>query len=169
MFERLLKLYKSDDISMYRREDLDHFFECKTGETYKKILDVAKEKGANRVFDIGCAYGHQSEVFINSNIEYIGVNDFNCDFWNSDRYQYILGTYPFKLDTRENDIAVSVLCLTWNCYLIEKEKTLHEQLSQLSNDFNKIILHLAKDKIEYVLKYFPKYQHIKDNIYYFEK
>lgn len=169
MFERLVKLYKSNDISMYQREGLDNFFECETGKTYKTILDVAKEKGANRIFDIGCAYGHQSEVFINSNIDYVGINDSDEEFWNNDKYEYIVGKYPFKLNTNKNDIAVSVLCLTWNCYLIEGEKTLYEQLEQLSNDFDKIILYLPKDKIEYVLKYFPKYEHITDNIYYFEK
>lgn len=169
MYERLLELYHSDTIDDYRRHSLDHFFECETGKKYNKIISVCKEHGGRRIFDIGCAYGEQSECFINSNVEYVGVEEYKLDFWNEDKFKYIIGHYPFKIKTQEDDVAVSVLCLTWNCYLYEGEKTLNEQLQQLSDDFNKAILYIAQDKVEYVKKYFNYCEHIEGNIYYFEK
>lgn len=171
-YERLLKRrqeIKNDNNKDEESYCIDHFFECETAKTYESILDVAKNKGYNRVFDIGCAYGHQSEVFFNSEIDYVGIDEYQVDFWNIDKYKYIKGKYPFKISTRDKDIAISVLCLTWNCYLYEKEKTLKDQLEQLSNDFQSAILYLAKDKVDFVKEYFPMAEKIDENLFYFAK
>lgn len=169
MYTRLLEFYNSKDITDERRYDLDHFFECERGKTYNTIIKVCKEHNAKRVFDIGCAYGTQSECFINTELEYVGIDRYCDDFWNKDRYKYITRNYPFKINTDKDDIAVSVLCLTWNCYLYENEKTLNEQLMQLAEDFNKAILYIAEDKIDYVKEYFPICNHIEGNLYFFSK
>lgn len=169
MYSRLLNLYENENLDLERRMDLDNFFECEVGDKYKTILNFCKDKGYKRVFDIGCAFGTQSEVFIGSGIEYVGINDHKLTFWNSDKYDYIVNRYPLEIKTEEADIAVSTLCLTWNCYLYNGEATLNEQLSQLSKDFESVILHIPKDKLEYVLKYFPVYECVDKNTYYFNK
>lgn len=169
MYSRLLNLYEDENLELERRMDLDNFFECEVGNKYKKILNFCKDKGYKRVFDIGCAFGTQSEVFIDSGIEYVGINDHKLTFWNSDKYDYIVNRYPFKIKAEEGDIAVSTLCLTWTCYLREGNITLNEQLSQLSKDFNSAVLHIAKDKLDYVIKYFPIYECIGRGTYYFKK
>lgn len=169
MYSRLLELYNGKSLDLERRMDLDNFFECEVGDKYKTMLDFCKNKGYKRVFDVGCAYGTQSEVFIDSRIEYVGINDHKLPFWNSDKYEYIIKRYPFEIKTKEGDIAVSTLCLTWNCYLYNGETTLNEQLSQLSKDFESAILHITKDKLDYVAKYFPVYEYVNENTYYFKK
>lgn len=146
---------------------IDHFFECESYKTYGKILEFAEAKKIKRVFDIGCAYGHQSEVFINSKVDYVGINEGKCDYWNEDRYKYLSTHYPFKIEANTDDLAVSVLCLTWNCYLYEKDKTLQEQCEALQRDFKNCLLYMASDKIDFVKKYFKDYIVIDKNLVYF--
>ena len=112
--------------------------------------------------------GHQSEVFIDSDIEYIGINDLPVkNYWNSDRYKYITKQYPFKIEAKETDLAVSLLCLTWNCYLYKGEKTLKEQCEALTRDFKNVLLYMQKDKLLFVAKYFKSYEMLHDNFVYF--
>ena len=119
---------------------IDHFFECESYKTYEYIAKHCKEFHIDRVIDIGCAYGHQSEIFLNSKINYIGVNDYNLEFWNYDKYDFIVKEYPFEFNTKyfkveHNDLPISVLCLTWNCYLYYGEETLKKQIEALTRDF----------------------------------
>ena len=108
---------------------IDTFFEVEVYKTYEVFAKIAKEKGFSRVFDIGTAFGLQSEVFLNEGIDYVGINDGNLNFWNKDKFKYIVGEYPFKIEAKETDLAVSSLCLTWNCYLHEGENYKNMQCS----------------------------------------
>lgn len=167
-YERLINRYRDlNDDFLIERDCLDHFFECETGKIYETIIKVCKEKGYNRVFDIGCAYGHQSECFLNTGVDYIGIDQYECNFWNSDLYEYKVNRYPYKIESTKNDIAISVLCLTWNCYLVEGEKTLREQLQRLKDDFGKAILYIANDKVDIVKEYMANCEKLDTTLYYF--
>lgn len=146
---------------------IDTFFEAEVYKTYEIFAKFCKEKGYKRVFDIGSGFGFQSEIFLNKDIDYVGINDCNLDFWNKDKFKYIINTYPFKIETKEKDIAISSYCLTWNCYLWEKEKTLKKQCEALARDFNYCLLYAQKDKIEFVKKYFKECDILNKNIAYF--
>ena len=136
-------------------------------KNYKFIHAFAKNYNFKRVIDIGCAMGHQSEDFLGSEIDYLGIDEYSSNFWNSDTFKYIVGRYPFKFKAKEGDLAVSKLCLTWNCYLYEGKKTMHEQLKALSRDFNECLLYIPKENIEIISKYFKNYKLIKDGFVYF--
>lgn len=148
---------------------IDAFFECERGETYKKAIKFCEDKGYKRAFDIGCAHGIQSEVFIESKLNYIGVNDGKLDFHNKEFFDYIEKPYPFSIKTKEGDIAISLLCLGWNCYLYEGENTLNEQFRVLSQDFNSCILDVPNDKFKTITKYFPHMENIEKGLNYFYK
>lgn len=167
MYKRLFEFYKSSNIDDIEKRCLEHFFECETGKIYNDIIDICTNNNIKKVFDIGCAYGYQSECFIDTNIDYIGIDENTLNFWNRDKYKYIASRYPFEIKTKNDSVAISVLCLTWNCYLHEGNKTLNQQLTQLAKDFDKAILYISKDKVDYVKKHFKHCKNIKDNIYYF--
>lgn len=153
-------LYEQTKEDKYLWEDdcINHFFECEGYKTYETIADFCIYNNIKRVFDIGCAYGHQSEIFLKKQIGYIGINNMKLDFWNKDKYQYIIDSYPCKIETHSSDLAISVLCLTWNCYLYEGEKTLKEQCEALSKDFRQCLLYLQPDRLEFVSKYFRNFR-----------
>lgn len=165
-----MEKYRETGESKFIEEEycVTHVFECSTLNTYSIIADFAKEKGFNNVYDIGCAYGHQSEVFLQKGVNYVGVEaSYIPEFWNSDKFKFIKGEYPLKIQAEDNDLVISVLCLTWNCYLYEKEKTLTEQCEALQRDFKHCVLYLAKDKLDFVKKYFKNCEKIDDGMYYF--
>lgn len=155
-----------DDECLREMYSIDVFFEAKTYETYELFADFCKRNNYKRVFDIGCAFGFQSEIFLNEGIGYVGINDGKLDFWNKEIFEYIVGTYPFKIKADENDLAVSSLCLFWNCYLYEGEKTLKRQCEALTRDFKSCLLYMPIEKLDFVKSFFKKYQIINENIVY---
>lgn len=176
--ERLVNRYnecnelyrKTGDVKYAMELDcIAHIMETSTIKRYREIVEFAKGGEFKRVFDIGCALGHQSEVFIGSGVKYIGINDSDREFWNADIFDYIVGRYPFKIGTHNHDLAVSILCLTWNCYLYEGEITLREQCEALARDFDHVILYMSEDKIEFVRKYFGRVERLKENLMYFSR
>ena len=157
------------DMELY---SIDHFFECENYKIYEHIAKHCKEFNIDRVIDIGCAYGHQSEVFLNNKINYVGVNDHYLDFWNYNKYDYIVREYPFEykgkyFEVNYSDLPISVLCLTWNCYLYNGEETLRKQIEALTRDFRHCLLYLQKDKLDFVKQYFYAYRRLDDGLIYF--
>lgn len=160
------KLEKRRTELMMEMDCIDNLFECKGIETYEQIAEICKENGFDRVFDIGCAYGHQSIIFSEADIWYFGIGNDNVEFYNRSKCSYEIGKYPFQLIHATNNnrsVAVSVLCLTWNCYLYEGDKTLREQLEALQRDFKHVILYMQADKLSEVEKYF-KVKHQSGNL-----
>jgi hypothetical protein len=164
-----LELYRRTLDIKYLMEEycIAHLFECQGIDTYEQIASFCKERGIQRVVDIGCAYGHQSEVFLNEGIQYLGVDEDNGIFWNLDKFQYIVNRYPCELPIQKGDLGVSVLCLTWNCYLYEGEKTLKEQCEALQRDFEHCLLYMVPERVNFVHRYFKKVEEIGENLYYF--
>lgn len=165
----LINLYHQDKNVEYLKEDdcIGHFFECEGYQTYEEIASFAKANQIERIVDIGCAYGHQSEVFLKEELQYIGVSDHKSNFWNNDKYEYIVNHYPCELPLQKGDLGVSVLCLTWNCYLYDKEQTLKRQCEALQHDFEHCLLYIQSDKLDFVGSYFKKVEKIGSNLYYF--
>lgn len=163
-YNRLMDRYQSlvqqsvkDRSSKYLMEldCIEHCYECGGLERYEYALKFAQEHKVKKVFDIGCAYGHQSEVFVGSDVDYVGVNDNILDYWNSDKFNYVTREYPFPIKVNKaTDLAISVMCLTWNVYLYEGEKTLRKQLETLSRDFNHCLLIVQPNKLSTAVKYF---------------
>lgn len=162
-------LIDEQQLNKYRSEldCLDNFFECEIYIKYDKILNFAENNGFKRIFDIGCAYGHQSEMFLNSVVEYVGIDEIPCTHWNTEKYKYISKHYPFKIEAHSDDLAVSSLCLTWNCYLYEGNKTLKEQCEVLQRDFKSCLLYMQMDQLDFVKKYFKTYEVIDKDMVYF--
>lgn len=167
--DELHKLYSETENIVYAMEDdcICSFFGCKGYKKYETILNFAEENNFKKIYDIGCAFGHQSEVFLNRNVEYVGIDDANNNFWNKDKFKYIIGRYPLEIQANDNELAVSVLCLTWNCYLHEREKTLREQCEQLQKDFKHCLLYIENDKIDFVKKYYKNYEILGNHFVYF--
>jgi hypothetical protein len=122
----------------HRCHAMDVFFEIGY-EKYEYILAFAQEHKMTSIIDIGCAFGHQSEVFYGTDIEYMGIDDIECSFWNEDRYKYITQRYPFDInvENKKTSLAVSVLCLGW---FSDKAGGYHKQLSQLHKDFDHALI-----------------------------
>ncbi|WP_279146366.1 MULTISPECIES: hypothetical protein [Clostridium] len=167
--KKCIDLYKKTNDVKYAMEGdcIDSLYECEGFEIYEKILKFAKDNNFKKIYDIGCAYGHQSEVFLNSAVDYVGIEACKFGYWNSDKYHYINQEYPFKINAADNELAVSVLCLTWNCYLYEEEKTLKEQCQALQRDFKHCLLYIVKDKINYMKKYYKNSKIIEKGLIYF--
>lgn len=170
--ERLKELYKlsseTGDVKYMEEDDsLCHIMDIERLGIYKKIAEVAKQKGAKRVIDIGCAFGHQSEVFLKEELTYLGVTNHESEFWNRDVFEYVVNSYPCELPVQKGDMAVSVLCLTWNIYLVEGEKTLREQCESLQRDFEHCLIYVQKNHVDVLKEYFNMSEHVEGNLYYF--
>lgn len=167
--KELSDLYSKDKNVKHLMEDdcICHFLSYEGAKTYETIAAFAKEHNIQRVVDIGCAYGHQSETFLQEGIHYIGVSDHQAIFWNKDKFPYFVSAYPCELPVQSGDLAISVLCLTWNCYLYEGEKTLIEQCEALQRDFDHCLLYIQLDRLEFISRYFKKTKQVKGNLYYF--
>lgn len=168
--KELEKLYFETLDDEYMKEDysLGVLLECDGFRPYEEIAKFCLKNNIKRVFDIGCAYAHQSEIFLQSDIDYIGVEATNIkNFWNKDKFTYINAHYPCGLPVEKGDLAVSVYCLTWNCYLFEREKTLREQCEALMKDFEHCLIHVQPENLEIVSEYFNHVHKVWDDLYYF--
>lgn len=115
-----------------------------TPERYEGILnwydltaEIAEELGVDHVYDIGCAYGHQSVIYETAGIRYTGIDmyDFDNPFPDNGA-DYIIRKYPFSIPREDGDLrmAVSHLCLGW---FSSREPEIQEhELRQIAADFD---------------------------------
>jgi len=164
--QELLRLNSLSVIDDYilREYCLTHFFEVSV-DNYRYILNYCLKNNIKGIVDIGCAMGYQSELFLNNNIDYIGVDVSSNFFWNNNKFIYIKNKYPFDLSKYKDYLGVSCLCLSWNCYLEEGIKTLEGQFKQLSKDFKRSLIYGQIDNIEYVKKYFKEVNNLNSNFF----
>lgn len=149
-----LKKYRE---SMLRElESLDHVFECETLPQYEKMISFAVEKGFKYVCDIGCAYGHQSEL-CRDRIKYIGIDDGGTDFYNlrEDFTRYMSLHYPCNLLAidKESTMAISVLALGWECYKYSEDE-FDKQFKALNKDFKASLLYVPIERRRNLKKIF---------------
>lgn len=107
---------------------------CSTKGFYELVLKYCLENDIKEIYDIGCCYGWQSEIFINNNIKYIGIECETLDFWNKDNCTYINRKYPFPIKHNKDAIAISNLCIG---YLVKEFDELYS--------FDTIILNCKLD------------------------
>ena len=115
-----------------------------TPERYEGILnwydltaEIAEELGVDHVYDIGCAYGHQSVIYETAGIRYTGIDmyDFENPFPDNGA-DYIIRKYPFSIPREDDDLrmAVSHLCLGW---FSSREPEIQEmEFQQIAEDFD---------------------------------
>ncbi len=156
---KVLERYRSN--CLMELNSLDHVLECSL-KNYDFMIDFAIKKGFKRVVDIGCAYGHQSEL-CKDRIKYIGIDEDNVDFYKETLNRgYIVGKYPCYIPTYYyNSLAISNLAIGWNCYVDEKE--FDKQCKALKKDFVASLLYLPKEREEILKKNFKQIKIIKDD------
>jgi len=141
-------------IALMKMDCLCTQFECETFPFYDQAAEICQKLGATKIYDIGCAYGYQSEVFLQRNMEYVGIEGFFTGegYWNNDKFSYIEKEYPFKINASETDIAISHLCIGWNCYNFDG--IWEEQAKQLALDFKTVLLNCQTEFLPILKKYF---------------
>ena len=163
--ERTIKILdKHRDELLYEMNSLDHVLECLTIPQYEQMISFAIEKGFKAVCDIGCAYGHQSEL-CRDRIKYIGIDDGSQDFYNlyESFTRYIREHYPCRLFAvdKETTMAISVLALGWNCYKYSDDEY-DKQFKALSEDFGASLLYVPIEQGEILKKYFKHVEIIEE-------
>jgi SAM-dependent methyltransferase len=56
------------------QHSLDHFFSCSGMSTYIEMLNICQNNNIEKVYDIGCGFGWQSEIFLRGNVKYVGID-----------------------------------------------------------------------------------------------
>jgi|HigsolmetaAR206D_1030411.scaffolds.fasta_scaffold00120_1 SAM-dependent methyltransferase len=161
---------ESGDTQYLMEEDCIFHLLSHSFKIYEKIAEFCLAHDIRRIIDIGCAYGHQSEIFLQAGVDYVGVEmSDDLEFWNRDRFRYIVGKYPCPLQINKGDLAVSVLCLTWGCYFDHGEKTLHEHCEALSRDFQHALLYMPAEHLPVMSLYFHGVMEVDmdGNLFYF--
>ena len=166
-YTKLINLEQPSNYDDQRTYSLLCGMECISN--YEFIRDFCLKNNFKNVFDIGCCFGYQSEVFYQAGINYRGLDEFNSeDMWNSDIYEYQMGCFPCEVAAKKEELAISVLCLGWNCYLHEGENTLNEQFESLAKQFRFSLIYMQNEFVPIVSKYFLGTKHLEDNFYLFE-
>ena len=152
--KRAVNVLKKHKEQLLREVDsIDHVLECSLGN-YDFMIDFAIEKGYKRVVDIGCAYGHQSEL-CQGRIEYRGIDEDFVNFYKIDEdNSYIAAKYPFYMTSGEykNDLAISNLAIGWKCYVDDNE--FRKQCKALASDFKACLLYVPTDREAILKEYF---------------
>lgn len=125
----------------YEQDNIDHVVYI-NGDFYDFCIQYMINNNIKNVVDIGCSCGHQSEAFIQEELNYEGVEKYPFNMWKSDLVKYHIGAYPFEFNTKAK-LAISNLCYG---YFIHDYEV-------LSNQFDTVILNNIKDKKE-IEKYF---------------
>lgn len=156
--KKVLEDYR-DELLM-EMESLDHVLECSL-ENYDFMIDFAIKMGFERVVDIGCAYGFQSELCRDRGIGYIGINTHELNFYKEISCIYVPQEYPFPIENVYNDLAISNLALGWNCY--QSEKDFEETCKALGKDFKASLLYIPQDRKHILFECFTDVMIVKEN------
>lgn len=130
---------------------------CRYYEWYWNVSELSIMNGFEALYDIGCAYGLQGDIIRQNGMKYVGVdNQPGKHMYEKDGVSYIFNEYPFKINAARNSIAVSHLCIGWNCFFpLPEEK--EETYRQLAEDFSTVILHIPEEEIPRIDKYFKRH------------
>ncbi|MFW6028720.1 MAG: hypothetical protein ACOCRO_00555 [Halanaerobiales bacterium] len=145
---------------------LSHFFQSGI-TTYLEMLNICQENNIVKVYDVGCGYGWQSEIFLRGGVKYTGIEVAKHTYWKENMTEdinYINKEYPFKIDSKSNEAVVSNMCISWNCYLKDSD-TLEKQVNAISRDFNQAILYLSKDRTKYFINEFKCCKVLQDDTF----
>lgn len=136
-YKILERLHRDSDSALEEMDCIDHVLAF-TGDFYDAVVSYMKEHNIPEVVDIGCAYGHQGEAFIQSGLGYIGIEAFvGSKLYKANTLQYIRKPYPCKLPKKYR-LGCSNLCYGYFIHDYEA----------LARDFNEVILGNINDKEE---------------------
>lgn len=139
--------------------DSDGHQQVCTFEIYEELAKYCSLKQFDRVYDIGCTYGYQAYFFNELNIPYVGIERTKMDeslMYRPDWNMYLNRVYPCvlsPLEPTEDSIAVSRLCLGWNCYKFTDD-CWQKTAEWLAKDFKTVLLHCSKDFVPEMEEYF---------------
>lgn len=105
---------------------------------YIEAAKIAKLYGIKNVYDIGCAYGAFAPIFIENDIEYVGIEKddlFRLDMHCGQSISYIMRAYPFEIITKKKSMAISRFCVGW-------VDNFEQQLKQINSDFDYAFLYI---------------------------
>ena len=145
-------------------DSLDNVLECSL-ENYDFMIDFAIKMGFERVVDIGCAYGFQSEL-CEGRIKYYGINTHKLKFYKdslNSSFRYCDQEYPFFIPYGifKDNLAISNLALGWNCY--QSEKDFEETCKALGKDFKASLLYIPQDRKHILFENFTDVMIVKEN------
>ena len=117
---------------------IDHVV-CITGDFYDAVVAHMLRHNISEVVDIGCAYGHQGEAFIQAGLNYLGIESdvFSQLYKENKGLAYIKKAYPCPL-SKKYQLGCSNLCYGYFIHDYEA----------LARDFDEVILGNINDKEE---------------------
>lgn len=134
--------------------------------TYLDMLNICQKNNISKVYDVGCGFGWQSEIFWKGGVKYLGIDvDDSLSFWKNnavDGINYINKEYPFSISADKDEALISSMCLSWECYFRDKD-TLKKQAEAVIRDFDQAILVLADENADIFIQGFKKCEIISDN------
>lgn len=156
-FKRTIKTLEEHRKQLLMEIDcIDHLLQAGSLINYDFMIDFAIKKGFKRVVDIGCAYGHQSEL-CKGRIQYVGIDEDRVDFYNPFKMTtYFIGKYPkdIRWIGEHSELVICNLSIGWNCY--DNEKEAKENFKALSEDFKACLLYLPTDRENLLRECFKK-------------
>lgn len=82
-----------------------------SANVYKKISDLCHKHGIRHVYDIGCAFPFQANLFWYWGIAYTGIDNSKRTVDNANtihKIHTLYGQYPFKVKTNEKETACAI-------------------------------------------------------------
>lgn len=107
----------TEEERMAELDCLAHYYEADGKSDYSMIANICRSLRFSGIVDIGCAYGFQSDLFLENDLYYHGIDDWCTRFWNDGEkgISYQTEKYPCKVKTDiTNLLAVSRLCVGYS-------------------------------------------------------
>jgi len=155
-----------DRLTGYREEDIAFaeeglFFE----EEYLLILKHIKQNQipVERVVDIGCLFGFQSELF--DGVEYIGVEALkNIKFFNQEKgnVRYITGIFPYVDVDLKNAVTISSMSLGYFNEMVDKdEKKALDKVAEKLAECSRLYIKTTPELTERLIPLFEHHEILK--------
>lgn len=171
IFDKVLVSFENQKIDL----NADYSLTSLIGEglgKYLTVLEYCVENGITDIVDIGIAHGFQSDIFINNNISYTGI-ELNVDEYlrnyKNGRANYIKGFYPNIEEelniNKDTTLGVAILSLGWGVYVRDDKELIYKQFKRLSEDFKHSLVYIDETILPIIEPIFDKVVKLKWNFY----
>lgn len=171
IFDKVLVSFENQKIDL----NADYSLTSLIGEglgNYLTVLEYCVENGITDIVDIGIAHGFQSDIFINNNISYTGI-ELNVDEYlrnyKNGRANYIKGFYPNIEEelniNKDTTLGVAILSLGWGVYVRDDKELIYKQFKRLSEDFKHSLVYIDETILPIIEPIFDKVVKLKWNFY----
>ena len=121
---------------------------------YGRIFGLCRFLGINNLYDIGCGVINHAFLLawhMDADIKYIGIdtkraNKNNLITKTSDNFLFLNNSYPFQINTSDNNIAISYYCL--GTMTRGKTETIKNIAQHLDSDFERILINISECSLE---------------------